>query len=50
MPMNYARTALLLALLTAIFVALGAAVGGKDGARLRILHCSRHERRQPLEV
>jgi heat shock protein HtpX len=31
MPMNYARTALLLALLTAIFVALGAAVGGKTG-------------------
>ena len=29
--MNYARTALLLALLTAIFVALGAAVGGKTG-------------------
>ena len=31
MPMNYARTALLLAVLTAIFVALGAAVGGKSG-------------------
>jgi heat shock protein HtpX len=31
MPMNYARTALLLAVLTAIFVALGAAVGGKAG-------------------
>ncbi len=31
MPMNYARTALLLALLTAIFVALGAVVGGKTG-------------------
>lgn len=31
MPMNYARTALLLAVLTAIFVAMGAAVGGQGG-------------------
>jgi heat shock protein HtpX len=31
MPMNYARTALLLAALTAIFVAMGAAVGGRGG-------------------
>ena len=31
MPMNYARTALLLAALTAILVAMGAAVGGKSG-------------------
>jgi heat shock protein HtpX len=31
MPLNYAKTALLLAVLTAIFVALGAAVGGKAG-------------------
>lgn len=31
MPMNYARTALLLALLTGIFVAFGAAVGGQQG-------------------
>lgn len=31
MPMNYAKTALLLALLTAIFVAVGAAVGGRSG-------------------
>lgn len=31
MPMNYAKTALLLATLTAIFLALGAAVGGKSG-------------------
>jgi heat shock protein HtpX len=31
MPMNYAKTALLLAVLTAIFVALGAAIGGKAG-------------------
>jgi heat shock protein HtpX len=31
MPMNYAKTALLLAVLTAIFVAVGAAVGGKSG-------------------
>lgn len=31
MPMNYARTALLLAVLTGIFVALGAAVGGQTG-------------------
>lgn len=31
MPMNYAKTALLLAALTAIFVAMGAAVGGKSG-------------------
>ena len=31
MPMNYARTALLLAVLTAILLVLGAAVGGKAG-------------------
>lgn len=31
MPMNYARTALLLAALTAIFVAMGAVVGGRSG-------------------
>ncbi len=31
MPMNYTRTALLLFVLTAIFVAMGAVVGGKGG-------------------
>ena len=31
MPMNYAKTALLLAALTAILLVLGAAVGGKAG-------------------
>lgn len=31
MPMNYAKTALLLAVLTAIFLAVGAAVGGRSG-------------------
>ncbi len=31
MPMNYAKTALLLAAMTAIFVAMGAAVGGRSG-------------------
>ncbi len=31
MPLNYAKTALLLALLTAIFVAMGALVGGHSG-------------------
>lgn len=31
MPMNYAKTALLLVVLTAIFVALGAIVGGQTG-------------------
>lgn len=31
MPMNYTKTALLLAALTGIFVAMGAAVGGKGG-------------------
>lgn len=31
MPMNYAKTALLLVVLTAIFVAMGAAVGGQSG-------------------
>ncbi|MET1047504.1 MAG: zinc metalloprotease HtpX [Hyphomicrobium sp.] len=31
MPMNYAKTALLLAALTAIFLVLGALVGGKSG-------------------
>lgn len=31
MPMNFAKTAMLLAALTAIFVAMGAAVGGQSG-------------------
>lgn len=31
MPMNFARTAMLLAMLTAIFVAMGAVIGGKQG-------------------
>ena len=31
MPMNYARTALLLVMLTAIFVAMGALIGGRQG-------------------
>lgn len=31
MPLNFAKTAMLLALLTAIFVALGAAIGGQTG-------------------
>ena len=31
MPMNYAKTAMLLAALTAIFVAMGAAIGGQKG-------------------
>ena len=31
MPMNYVKTAMLLAALTAIFVALGAAIGGTGG-------------------
>jgi heat shock protein HtpX len=31
MPLNYAKTAVLLAVLTAIFMALGAVVGGKTG-------------------
>lgn len=37
MPMNYARTALLLAALTAIFVAMGAAVGGRGGLILAFI-------------
>lgn len=37
MPMNYAKTALLLAALTAIFVAVGAAVGGKSGLILAFI-------------
>ena len=31
MPMNYAKTGLLLIVLTGIFVAMGALVGGKSG-------------------
>lgn len=31
MPMNYAKTAMLLVVLTAIFVAMGAVIGGKTG-------------------
>jgi heat shock protein HtpX len=37
MPMNYAKTALLLAVLTAIFVAMGAAVGGQQGMIIAFL-------------
>ena len=37
MPMNYAKTALLLAVLTAVLVALGAAVGGKAGLIIAFL-------------
>ena len=37
MPMNYAKTALLLAALTAILVAMGAAVGGKSGLVLAFM-------------
>jgi heat shock protein HtpX len=37
MPLNFARTALLLAVLTAIFVAMGALVGGKGGMFIAFL-------------
>ncbi|MGE0024357.1 MAG: zinc metalloprotease HtpX [Hyphomicrobium sp.] len=37
MPMNYAKTALLLAALTGIFVAMGAAVGGQQGMMIAFL-------------
>lgn len=37
MPMNYAKTALLLAALTGIFVAMGAAVGGQNGMVIAFL-------------
>jgi heat shock protein HtpX len=37
MPVNYAKTALLLAALTAIFVAMGAAVGGQSGMIMAFL-------------
>ena len=37
MPMNYVRTAMLLAALTAIFVALGAAIGGTGGMVIAFL-------------
>ena len=37
MPMNYAKTAMLLALLTAIFVAMGALVGGQQGMLIAFL-------------
>ena len=37
MPMNYAKTAMLLAALTAIFVAMGAAVGGQQGMVIAFL-------------
>ena len=37
MPMNFARTALLLAMLTAIFVAMGALVGGQEGMVIAFL-------------
>jgi heat shock protein HtpX len=37
MPLNFARTALLLAVLTAIFVAMGALVGGRGGMFIAFL-------------
>jgi len=37
MPMNYAKTALLLAALTGIFVAMGAVVGGQQGMMIAFL-------------
>jgi heat shock protein HtpX len=37
MPMNYAKTAFLLAALTAIFVAMGAAIGGQQGMVIAFL-------------
>lgn len=37
MPMNYAKTALLLAALTAIFVAMGAVVGGRSGMMMAFI-------------
>jgi heat shock protein HtpX len=37
MPMNYAKTGLLLAVMTAIFVAMGAVVGGKSGMLIAFL-------------
>ena len=37
MPMNYAKTAMLLAALTAIFVAMGAAIGGQQGMVIAFL-------------
>ncbi len=37
MPMNFAKTALLLAMLTAIFVAMGAVIGGEAGMAIAFL-------------
>jgi heat shock protein HtpX len=37
MPLNYAKTAMLLAMLTAIFVALGGAIGGQQGMVLAFI-------------
>ena len=37
MPMNFAKTAMLLAMLTAIFVAMGAVVGGEQGMVIAFL-------------
>ncbi len=37
MPMNYMKTAMLLAALTALFVALGGLVGGKSGMLIAFL-------------
>ena len=46
--MNYVKTAMLLALLTAIFVALGAADRRPDGHGDRLRHRARHELVQPI--
>ena len=49
MPMNYMKTAMLLAALTALFVALGGLVGGKSGMVIAFVIALGHERVQLLE-
>ena len=49
MPMNYMKTAMLLAALTALFVALGAPRRRPIGHGHRLRDRARHERVQPVE-
>ena len=50
MPMNFAKTGLLLAVLTGIFVAMGAVIGGQTGMVIAFVIAAGHEHVQPVAV
>ena len=41
--MNLMRTAMLLAFMTALFMAVGFLIGGRGGMMIALRHCCRHE-------